>query len=167
MAAIGGAYPRPGGRAGPLPYARTMEPDVHATIDEELRRTRQRYTAGRRELVSLLLAAGRPLTIAELLADEAPQSQSSLYRNLAVLERCGVIRRLTAPDDVARFELAEDLSHHHHHLACASCGRLDDVVLPPELERSLAAVAERAGRANGFTVSAHRVELVGTCADCR
>lgn len=143
-----------------------METDVHAAIDEELRRTRQRYTAGRRDLVSVLLAAGRPLTIAEMLAGEAPQSQSSLYRNLAVLERCGVIHRLASPDDVARFELSEDLSHHHHHLACTACGRLDDVVLPVEVERALGAAAETVGREHGFTVRAHRLELVGTCADC-
>ena len=34
--------------------------------------------------------------------------QSSAYRNLAVLEQAGVIRRVITDDDFARFELDED-----------------------------------------------------------
>lgn len=144
-----------------------MTDDVHDEVDERLRRTRQRYTAGRRDLVDALLRAGRPLAIAELAGLDAAQSQSSLYRNLAVLERSGVLHRVASTDEVARFELAEELSHHHHHLACGTCGRLEDFVLPPEVERALYAAADAAADDHGFHVRSHRVELLGTCTACR
>ena len=49
-----------------------------------------------------------------------------MYRNLVVLEQAGVVRRVTSTDDFARYELAEDLTEHHHHLICSSCGTVDD-----------------------------------------
>src|SRR5690625_3887435 len=107
--------------------------ELHAIVDEQLRRTRQRYTRGRRELVELLDGAGRPVTIPELLELGSSQSQSSLYRNLAILEQCGAVHRIVTSDDVARYELAEELSGHHHHLVCSQCGRLEDVVLPARI----------------------------------
>ncbi|WP_165404161.1 Fur family transcriptional regulator [Egicoccus halophilus] len=143
-----------------------MNNDVHAIVDEQLRRARQRYTGGRRQLVQLLIDAGRPVTIPELQEIGARQSQSSLYRNLATLEQCGAVRRLASTDDVARYELTEELSEHHHHLLCSSCGRLEDVVLPPRIERALAEAAEEARRQTDFDVDSHRFELVGTCATC-
>jgi Fur family transcriptional regulator, ferric uptake regulator len=140
--------------------------ELHDIVDEQLRRTRQRYTRGRRQLVELLEDAGRPVTIPELMELGAAQSQSSLYRNLAILEQCGAVHRMVSTDDVSRYELAEELSGHHHHLVCSVCGRLEDVVLPAQIERALAQAAEEAREQRDFTVDSHRLELVGTCPAC-
>ncbi|MCC5948240.1 MAG: transcriptional repressor [Nitriliruptoraceae bacterium] len=143
-----------------------MSTDIHAIVDEQLRRTRQRYTLGRRQLVEMLHAASRPVTIPDLMERGASQSQSSLYRNLAILEQCGAVHRIASTDDVARYELTEALSEHHHHVVCSSCGRIDDVVLPPAIERALGEAAAEARRQRDYTVDSHRLEFVGTCADC-
>jgi Fur family transcriptional regulator, ferric uptake regulator len=144
----------------------TRHDDVHEVVDEQLRRSRQRYTIGRRQLVELLLSLGRPVTIPELLTSGASQSQSSLYRNLAILEQCGAVHRIASTDDVARYELTEELSEHHHHVVCSMCGRIDDVVLPPSIERALGEAAEQAREQRDYLVDSHRLELVGTCATC-
>jgi Fur family transcriptional regulator, ferric uptake regulator len=143
-----------------------MSTDIHATVDDQLRRTRQRYTLGRRQLVELLLRTERPVTIPELIELGARQSQSSLYRNLAILEQCGAVHRLTSTDDVARYELTEELSEHHHHVVCSVCGHIEDVTLTPAVERDLARAAEEASVASGYVIDSHRFELVGTCANC-
>ena len=143
-----------------------MAAEVHDIVDEQLRRSRQRYTRGRRQLVELLLGLGRPVTIPELLEGGASQSQSSLYRNLAILEQCGAVERITSTDDVARYELTEELSEHHHHVVCSSCGRIDDVVLPPAIERALAGAATEAHAQQGYVIDSHRLELVGACPAC-
>lgn len=148
------------------PILRAMSQDVHDIVDHQLRRTRQRYTLGRQQLVDLLLAARRPVSIPELMELGASQSQSSLYRNLAILEQCGSIRRLTSTDDIARFELAEELSEHHHHLVCNVCGGIEDVTLPESIEQVLDRAAEEARHQRDFAVDSHRFELVGTCATC-
>ena len=142
--------------------------DLHAIAAVRLRDDRQRYTSGRRTLVGLLADAHRPLTVAEVLEQSGELSQSSVYRNLAVLESAGVVHRVVTDDEFGRFELAEDLTgHHHHHLICARCGRVDDVTLPAELELTLDAALGRAGAAAGFDVDHHRLDLVGRCADCQ
>ena len=143
-----------------------MSSDIHAIVSQQLRRSRQRYTQGRRQLVDLLIDTGRPVTIPDLIDLGARQSQSSLYRNLAILEQCGAVRRLMSTDDVARYELAEELSEHHHHLVCSVCGDIEDVTLPESVERTLHDAARDASRARDFEVETHRFELVGTCGTC-
>jgi Fe2+ or Zn2+ uptake regulation protein len=143
-----------------------MTSEVHDVVDDQLRRTRQRYTPGRRELVELLCTLGRPVTIPELHDSGASQSQSSLYRNLSVLEQCGAVHRVTSTDDVARYELAEELSEHHHHVVCSACGRVDDVTLPAAIERALGEAAQQANLQRGYVVDSHRLELVGLCDGC-
>jgi Fur family transcriptional regulator, ferric uptake regulator len=154
-------------RRSVLAYPDRMDEDPHTIVADRLHRGRQRYTAGRRALVNVLLGAGRPLTIAELLRDGDGWSQSSIYRNLGILETCGIVVRLSSTDGLARFEVTEELSHHHHHLVCSSCGRLDDVELPDRVEATLHAVTAQAGKALGYEVDEHRLELIGRCSDCR
>ena len=143
-----------------------MSPDIHTTVTHQLRRTRQRYTHGRRQLVDLLAAAGRPVTIPDLIQAGARQSQSSLYRNLAILEQCGTVHRLISTDDVARYELTEELSEHHHHLVCSMCGDIEDVTLSATVEAMLHTAAHDAVHERDFEVETHRFELLGTCGDC-
>jgi Fe2+ or Zn2+ uptake regulation protein len=88
--------------------------------------------------------------------------QSSAYRNLTVLCEAGVARRLAGTDDLGRFELAEDLTgHHHHHLVCSRCGRVD-AFEDPALETAIEALSARVG----YRVAEHDVVLRGACDSC-
>ena len=78
----------------------------------------------------------------------------------------GVVHRIIAGDEYSHFELAEDLTHHHHHLVCTHCGRVEDFVASDELERNLHDALDVVAGSSGFTVQHHRLDLVGTCADC-
>ncbi|MBW3577003.1 MAG: transcriptional repressor [Actinobacteria bacterium] len=145
-----------------------MGSQLHRTVEQRLRRARSRYTRGRRQLVDLLADAGRPVTIGELLDGGSGLSQSSVYRNLQVLEQAGAVRRLvTATDPGARFELAEDLTSHHHHLICNVCGGIEDLQPSAPIERAVARLTSELAAADRFATEHHRLDLVGTCADCR
>jgi Fur family transcriptional regulator, ferric uptake regulator len=139
--------------------------DVDVIVSARLRRDGQRYTGCRRALVAVLVEHG-PLTIPEILRREPNLAQSSAYRNLAVLERSGVVRRIITSDEWARYELAEPLAAHHHHLICAACGAVVDFTVSNQLERSLDAALNRVAHDNGFEVEDHRLDLVGRCATC-
>lgn len=126
----------------------------------------QRYTSGRRALVDVLADARRPLTIADVLAEQRLTAQSSVYRNLAVLEQAGVVRRVQAGDEYSRFELAEDLTEHHHHLVCDVCGSVTDFTLPHPVERAVSEAAAEVQSATGFHAHTHRLDLIGRCGRC-
>lgn len=143
--------------------ASNMDDEVAAL----LRRADQRYTSGRRRLVAILQSGGGPLTITQILAADDSLAQSSVYRNLSILEEVGAVVRIMTRDDFARYELAEHLTEHHHHLICSSCGDVADFSLDSGTETSLDRALQQAARRAGFSCDSHRLDLVGTCAACR
>ncbi|CAN5240477.1 transcriptional repressor [soil metagenome] len=140
--------------------------ELHTTTAARLRRDGQRYTANRRALIETLGDADGPMTIPQLLERRRDLAQSSAYRNLSVLERAGVVHRVVTTDEFARYELAEDLTGHHHHLICSACGGVADFIVPSATDRTLARVLARAADAARFQAEHHRLDLVGVCERC-
>lgn len=140
--------------------------ELHREAEDRLRAREQRYTDGRRHIVEALAGVDGPVTLPVLLEHSPSLAQSSAYRNLAVLEEAGVVRRLVHGADHAHYELAEDLTEHHHHLICERCGRVQDIGLGARMERSLDAGLDAVARENGFTPSRHVIDIYGTCASC-
>jgi Fe2+ or Zn2+ uptake regulation protein len=116
--------------------------------------------------VQALLDADRPLTMTEVLAGATGMPQSSAYRNLTVLCEAGVTRRLPGMDDLGRFELAEDLAGHHHHVLCNSCGTLVDFAASARLERALVEAGRQVAAETGYEISGHRLDFDGRCPRC-
>lgn len=142
------------------------EIDLDDEVATLLRRADQRYTTGRRRLVAALQAGDGPLTITQILAEDETLAQSSVYRNLTILEEVGAVTRIVTRDDFARYELAEDLTGHHHHLICSTCGDVADFALSSRFEAILDRALNEAADEVEFSVEAHRLDLVGTCAEC-
>jgi Fur family ferric uptake transcriptional regulator len=139
---------------------------LHAAVSGALARHGIRYTANRRTLVDALSQAGQPLTIPQLVDAASTVPQSSVYRNLAIFDEAGIVHRMPGNDDFARYELAEELVGHHHHMVCSNCGAVEDVVLPAEMEADLERVLQRIAAQRGFTLASHRLDLVGGCVRC-
>jgi Fe2+ or Zn2+ uptake regulation protein len=140
--------------------------DLHELASVRLRTRDQRYTRARRAIVDVLARSDAPLSIPQLLRRDASLAQSSAYRNLAQLEQAGVVHRIVTSDEFSRYELAEDLTGHHHHLICSACGDVRDFTVSSELEGELGRALDRIAGAHGFAADHHRLDLVGTCAGC-
>jgi Fe2+ or Zn2+ uptake regulation protein len=159
------ARPTPPPASGPSSHAGEHD-DLHTTAAQRLRGDGLRYTASRRAVVDVLARTDRPLTIPEILDAEPSLAQSSAYRNLTELIGAGVVHRIVSGDEYSHFELAEDLTSHHHHLVCTSCGRVTDVTLSDELESSLDHALAQVAGSQGFTAEHHRLDVLGRCAAC-
>ncbi|MBI4278338.1 MAG: transcriptional repressor [Armatimonadetes bacterium] len=122
-----------------------------------------RMTAQRRAVLQALQELGCAPT-AEEIHTRARHIRSGLglvtvYRTLETFAQEGLVQRLFLDDARGRYELMG--GRHHHHLVCLSCGTIQS------LNRCFLAAAERAARARGFKVTAHRFELFGYCRRCQ
>ena len=83
----------------------------------------------------------------------------TVYRTLELFEAHGLVRRVRALGDEARFDANLDP---HHHLICARCRCVRDYE-----SADLDALPVPAETADGFRILSHTVHLLGVCADCR
>ena len=130
------------------------------------RRADQLYATGRRAIIDLLVTAGQPVSNGDIAAPR-PAPRSSAYRHLVDLGVAGVVRRVAANDEFARFELTEDLTEHHHHLLSTHCGKVIDVPPTTGFDRMVAKTVDQVAEAEGFHPLGHRLDVLGLCADCR
>lgn len=143
-----------------------------ASIDRDVARRLAdhdvRYTSGRRTVVATLAGADGPLSASELHARvEGAVPLSSIYRSLATLEEAGVLAPHHGTRGITRYELAEWLRGHHHHLVCLSCGAVEDVDVPDRHEAQVDRVVRSISDAASFTPTNHALEIEGECARCR
>jgi Fur family transcriptional regulator, ferric uptake regulator len=139
--------------------------DVDQVVSRRLRQGGQKLTPRRKSLLEILRAAVHPLTIYEILEQDSELAISSAYRNLTVLEQAGLVHRVITREPFARYELAEELTEHHHHVVCSSCGLVRDLPSDINVERLMRAAGARATDM-GFTPATHRLDIVGLCAEC-
>lgn len=146
----------------------TTTTSLDREVEGRLRSHEIRYTRGRREVVTTLAGSDGPMSAAELnrrLRSTVPLS--SLYRSLSVLEEAGVLVHHFSAGGVTRYELAEWLQGHHHHLICVSCGKVEDLQLPASFEEQVQQLVDKIGVSASFTPSDHALEIEGRCLECR
>jgi Fur family ferric uptake transcriptional regulator len=86
-------------------------------------------------------------------------SLGTVYRNLEMLSRQGVILKLDLGGDQRRFDGRTDP---HYHVRCLRCDAICDLVLAP-----LESLEHEASGASEWELLGHRIELVGFCPDCK
>jgi Fur family transcriptional regulator, ferric uptake regulator len=143
-----------------------MEPARSTPLETVLATVRERglrASLARRVLLTALIAAERPVTaeaIARGLDGRVPPSDvASVYRNLDVLERAGIVGRLRSGCGAAVYTLAT--GDEAGYVACELCG--DVRAAEP---RAIAAVRAAVRAALGYEVTFSHVPLVGTCERC-
>jgi Fe2+ or Zn2+ uptake regulation protein len=141
--------------------------ELHTVAKRRMTECGQRYTRGRERLLETLASLDTPATIPTILGAAPNLAQSSLYRNLVVLQAAGLVSKVDVGDDRAYYELSELLtSDHHHHLVCRECRTVVDITLSSRTERAIERGLGDAARDAGFQLEDHRVDLVGVCATC-
>jgi Fur family ferric uptake transcriptional regulator len=136
-----------------------------APLAERLRARGLRLTAQRQRVLAAVSALehATPEAIGARLRGEAgPDSAapdlSTVYRNLELLERLGLVWHTHLGKGAPVYHAAE---RPHLHVVCQSCGGVTSVA--PDL---LDGAAERLAAELGFTVEVGHVALSGTCRAC-
>jgi Fur family ferric uptake transcriptional regulator len=96
-----------------------------------------------------------------LLDERSDIGLATVYRVLTQFEQAGLLSRSNFESGKAVYELNE--GHHHDHLVCLDCGRVEEFY-DPDIEKRQQAVAE----ARGFALQEHALSLYASCTktDC-
>lgn len=96
-----------------------------------------------------------------LLAEDADIGLATVYRVLTQFEQAGLLTRNHFESGKAVFELNE--GHHHDHLVCLTCGKVEEFYDEAIEARQHAIAKER-----GFELQEHSLALYAVCAqtDC-
>lgn len=124
------------------------------------------WTQARSAVLTVLATVPSPLRAEQIhRALHNPRiNLSSVYRTLRLFEALKIVRRVELGEGAARYELADGYRHHHHHLVCDACGRIEDMATCPVEGADL---TRRIRKRTGFTVRSHVFELFGLCRPCR
>lgn len=91
-----------------------------------------------------------------LLDERADIGLATVYRVLMQFEQAGLLRRSNFESGRSVFELDE--GHHHDHLVCLTCGRVEEFY-DAEIEKRQHDVA----RIKGFDIADHALSLYAHC----
>lgn len=125
--------------------------------------TRQRNTVQQQIIHETLKKLRIHPTIDEIYAEinkEHPSiSKSTVYRNLRQLAADGMIRQVSLPDGLERYDGCMD---QHYHFNCKRCGGIIDVSI-----EYLVGINDAVEGKYGFQVDAHDVVFSGICLKCK
>ncbi len=117
----------------------------------------QRMTPLRQQILDMLsaqhmLSAMQILT--ELEKKNVTANKTSVYRSLEYLQAENLICQHQFDSKEAVYERRD---HHHDHLVCTSCGKIEESECRVHLDNKL----------KGFKVDHHHMTVFGTCARCQ
>ncbi|MFM7324506.1 MAG: Fur family transcriptional regulator, partial [Nodosilinea sp.] len=101
--------------------------------------------------------------LCDLLGKEGdPISLSTIYRNLKLMARMGILRELELSEGQKRYEINQPAPHHHHHLICVRCNKTVEF----KNDSVLKVGAKTAGR-SGYQLLDCQLLIQGICPTCQ
>ena len=90
-------------------------------------------------------------------------SMGTVYRNLDILSRTGIIKKIETSSPQMRFDgKTED----HYHITCMVCGSIQDVPAE-EKDHNLKKLEKALGTTTDYSILGHNLEFIGLCSNCR
>ncbi|MGQ9623451.1 MAG: Fur family transcriptional regulator [Candidatus Caldatribacteriaceae bacterium] len=95
-------------------------------------------------------------------------SIATVYRNLDLLLRMGILRKVNFGDGKEHYEMVHRPTQYHHHLICTNCGRVIDYGEVVQEERSfLERLKEELEKKYHFRIESHQIYFYGLCHHCQ
>ena len=82
----------------------------------------------------------------------------SIYRNLELFSKCGILTKIQRPDRKLYYGLCNSKNKHHHHIICVKCGKVGEFSDCDLFKKKTI---------NGFKIISHSLQIEGICPSCR
>jgi Fur family ferric uptake transcriptional regulator len=132
-----------------------------------------RWTGPRDEVFNVLVRTLQHLSAKDIFATLRKTSPdiglTTVYRTLELLDKAGLVRRVSTQSGEVRFEYRRgDQTDHHHHLICTACCKIVNYRDFENEELDLVRkTEERLAQKHGFLIRDHNIEFLGLCEACR
>lgn len=131
---------------------------------ENLRDKKLRITKLLKSTLEILIDTNIPISVSDLRSSLSGLNlkihKTSVYRELSVLKKQGVIQEVQFGENKKRYEITQ--TDHHHHIVCIDCNKIEDVALEKDLDNH----EQKIMRQKNFKVLNHSLEFFGLCASC-
>ena len=131
-----------------------------------------RLTKPRQAILDILNHTGRHLSAEQIYKKASKISLkvglATIYRNLELLVRIGLIWKFDAGDNKARYEIAKRPEEsHHHHLICKKCNSIIDYSDSVDNEKDFIREREKnLSSKYNFKIENHCIDFFGLCYKC-
>lgn len=99
----------------------------------------------------------------EVLRDKGEEvSLSTIYRNIKLMARMGILRELELAEGHKRYELNQPSPHHHHHLICVRCNKTIEFK-----NDSVLKVGARTADKSGYQLLDCQLTIHAVCPTCQ
>lgn len=91
---------------------------------------------------------------------------ATVYRNLDLLTRIGILHRVNFGDGKDHFEMTHKPIHHHH-LVCNKCGKVIDYSEVMGESEFVSHLEKELSKRYEFKIESHQIYFYGLCNKCR
>ena len=91
---------------------------------------------------------------------------ATVYRNLDLLTRIGILHRVNFGDGKDHFEMTHKPIHHHH-LVCNKCGKVIDYSEVMVESEFVSHLEKELSKRYEFKIESHQIYFYGLCNKCR
>lgn len=146
-----------------------MNKKATANTEELLKRGLQRlkakglkHTKSRELMLRHLVSFHGPFSVKEIYQElkQFGLDFTTGYRILTSFEKIGLARRCDFGDGIARYEFSDGQGHHHHHVICVKCRKVEPI------SHCRLSRLEREVRDLGYSKVRHVLEFMGICPIC-
>lgn len=135
------------------------------SLNERVRKAGMKLTQQRMQMLKVLIHHPEPVSADEIFKEVGSKKDGmdlvTIYRILKKFEEANLVSRLEFGDGVARFELTLESGHHHHHVICRQCQKVEPLHLC-DLDAHTKIV-----EAMGYKQLSHRLDFFGLCSQCQ
>ncbi|MEL6555203.1 MAG: transcriptional repressor [Cyanobacteria bacterium J06621_11] len=93
---------------------------------------------------------------------DSPIGMSTVYRNLKMMSRMGILRELELAEGQKRYEINQPAPHHHHHMICVRCNKTIEFK-----HDSVLKVSARTAKKSGYQLLDCQLSVHAICPACQ
>lgn len=114
-----------------------------------------KLTSQRKEVLNVLLAGNKPMSLKQIHDKAVKIDFASVYRIIRLFKDIGIVEEVNLGDKALKYEIQN--SGHHHHIVCEKCHKIQRIDL---------CLLDKISKMTDYKIVSHIIEFRGICPEC-